>query len=384
MSRFHAYIKTANTLVNTYDGKSPLGFHLKTFFASHKKMGSTDRKTIAHICYCYYRCYFLLNQFSIEEQMINAVYLCNSSFGIFLQHIAVSLNETVNLPLDKKLEILKLDKEKIFPYQLMLGSEINNNEFFNSLLTQPDLFIRLRPGQQESVLDKLTSNSIQFSQEGTCVRMPNNTQLNGLIKLNAEAVIQDYNSQKVLDFLDEWSFETTKVSAWDCCAASGGKAILLVDKWKNIQLTVSDIRKNILVSLQQRLQQASVQVAEMFVADLTRPVESEKQFDLILADMPCTGSGTWARTPEQMVFFKKKMLNEYATKQQQIAANVLHALVPGGLFFYITCSVFAAENEEQVEALAKKYPVEILLTKYLHGYNKKADTLFVAVFKKTG
>src|SRR5690606_27157702 len=107
-----------------------------------------------------------------------------------------------------------------------------------------------------------------------------------------------------------------KLSVWDCCAASGGKSILAKDILKNIQLTVSDIRKSILINLEKRFASAGIKAYTAKVADLTDPSFSHSPlapserfsragthhsaFDLIICDAPCSGSGTWARTPEQL------------------------------------------------------------------------------------
>ena len=53
----------------------------------------------------------------------------------------------------------------------------------------------------------------------------------------------------------------------------------------------------------------------------------------------------------------------------------------GGLFFYITCSVFKTENEDVATALIQKFHLQLLQMEYLKGYEMNADTMFVAVFK---
>ena len=127
-----------------------------------------------------------------------------------------------------------------------------------------------------------------------------------------------------------------------------------------------------------------VPVYKTFAADLLQgiPADSEENFDIIICDVPCTGSGTWSRTPEQLAFFKLPSIDDYASRQQVIAGNAISLLKKGGLFFYITCSVFKKENETNVAFLQKKHGVELLQQQYLKGYEMQADTLFVAVLKK--
>ena len=76
------------------------------------------------------------------------------------------------------------------------------------------------------------------------------------------------------------------------------------------------------------------------------------------------------------------MIEEYANKQKKIASNTIPQLQEGGLFFYITCSVFKKENEEIVSFIKEKFHLQLLQMELLKGSDKKADTMFVAVFTR--
>ncbi|MEO6404851.1 MAG: Fmu (Sun) domain-containing protein [Ferruginibacter sp.] len=383
MSRFYSYINSAENVIKSYDGNGPLISHLKSFFSVHKQMGGRDRKTISHLCYCFYRCFFLFEHLPMKDRILNALYLCERSSHPLLANIAPALDETVMLAIDQKLIILNEDATNIFPFMQLLTEKLDQELFSSSLLIQPNLHVRARPGMTSQVTDKLNNAGIIFSLEEECITLANGTKLDSVISLNEEAIVQDLNSQKVLDYLDQYNAPHEPLRAWDCCAASGGKSILLADKVKgNYQLTVSDIRSSILDNLQKRLEQAKVPLYKQFVVDLTNEPVPGNEYDIIIADVPCTGSGTWARTPEQVAFFKIKTAAAYAARQLKIAANAFASLAPGGMFFYITCSVFTIENENVIDALSKQFSFELLEMNYLHGYDKKADSLFVAVLRK--
>jgi 16S rRNA (cytosine967-C5)-methyltransferase len=270
-----------------------------------------------------------------------------------------------------------------------LWDSIEAEAFSLSFLHQPLLYIRIRPGKQTKVLAALQETNIPFEALSTNkLAIENGKSLPESLKPNRDFVIQDASSQNVLDAAIEkgWLTATSKsLKVWDCCAASGGKSLLLYDLLnKNIQLTVSDIRKNILHNLQHRLQDAGIVMYKTFVADLEQGPsrEVEPVFDVVLCDAPCTGSGTWSRTPEQLAFFDEKMVDDFGSKQLKIATNASAAVKPTGLFFYITCSVFEKENESVVHQLSKQTNMQVLETTYIKGYENRADTMFVAILQK--
>jgi 16S rRNA (cytosine967-C5)-methyltransferase len=174
------------------------------------------------------------------------------------------------------------------------------------------------------------------------------------------------------------------IQVWDACAASGGKSIMAKDRLGKINLTVSDIRESILYNLKKRFAEAGISNFQTVVADLSAndPLPPGDLFGLVIADVPCTGSGTWGRTPEQLYYFEEKKVNEYSHLQQKIVSNLLPHVKPGGYLLYITCSVFEKENEQQVELIAADKSMKLLRKECLIGYDKKADTMFAALFQR--
>jgi len=231
------------------------------------------------------------------------------------------------------------------------------------------------------------SSNISFEKlNERCLAFSNNEKISNHLSIDKDVVIQDYSSQHAEDLLKEQlPVEGSKICLWDCCAASGGKSILAKDILKNIELTVSDTRKSILENLKFRFENAGILNYTSFIADLSvsRPLKHiNKFFDTIIADVPCSGSGTWGRTPEQLSFFDKKEIKRYAELQQKIVTNALRYLKEDGLLLYITCSVFKKENEENVTFIQQHSNLQLIKSEYLKGYEIQADTLFVALFKK--
>ncbi|CAN5888153.1 hypothetical protein BH11BAC4_BH11BAC4_20760 [soil metagenome] len=388
MSRFHSYIGSAIKLIDTYIAGKPLSLHIRSFFGADRKFGSRDRRVISSLCYYYFRIGHALKDKTTQEKILAGLFLCENQPNELLQFFRPDLNTNIVLPLAEKVSLAGLNEHDIFPFTDDLGEGIDPQNFRYSFFRQPQLYLRVRPGRKDRVINKLQEAAMPFEWIGDdCITLANNAAVDKVLQLNKEVVVQDLSSQKVLDHIAvEPGFLNSikKITAWDCCAASGGKSILLFDKLKGgLQLTVSDIRENSLLNLRTRLQQAGININRSFVTDLSASsgMEAAEKFDAIICDVPCSGSGTWGRNPEQLLFFKRKTIDEYVLRQQQIVSNVIPHLQEGGLFFYITCSAFKKENEGLVSFIQQKSPaLQLLEMHYLKGYEHAADTMFVAVF----
>jgi 16S rRNA (cytosine967-C5)-methyltransferase len=388
-NHFHRYLQYASSLLSNYNGAEPLHLYLKKYFSLHKKHGSRDRKQITALCYYYFRLGIgVSNEINREDKLILSTFLLEKKSSSLLNSLKPEWNDKIHLNLPDKLKMVKdfFNANEIFPFENELSAGIDSYPFNVSFLTQPKLYIRIRPGFHERVIKKLNTAGISFEKiNNNCLAFANNEKVSNVINIDEEAVIQDYNSQRIGEFITSYiSHLTSHISVWDCCAASGGKSILAYDILKNIQLTVSDTRKNILENLRSRFAKAGIKNYQSFVADLsvsTPLKEIKERPDFIIADVPCSGSGTWARTPEQLHFFSKKDISKYATLQQNIVQNATQYLKEGGYLLYITCSVFKKENEDNVEFIRKKLNLELIESQYLKGYEMQADTLFAAMFK---
>ncbi len=328
---FAVHQNIADNLISAYNGLEPLANYLKKYFAANKKHGSKDRKNITALCYAHYR-------------------------------------NTVTS----------------FPLAAQISTAIDATTFMASHKEQPLLFVRIRPWQKETVLAKLKAFTIPFEAVGeNALSFVNTTAIQDVLDINKEVVIQDLSSQAIASLLIHIPTKEGKpMMVWDACAASGGKTILLFDHLSNINIHISDIRSSILINADKRLQEAGIRPASVQEIDLTMPFEIKKQFDLVFADVPCSGSGTWGRTPEQLAFFNQAQLDKYTKLQSKIVQNLIPTVAVGGYLLYATCSVYTAENEQQVESLMASGKFKLIEQAYFKGYTQKADTLFGALLQK--
>ena len=389
--KYFSYLNTAVSIIKAYSGEIPFNLFIKNFFSANKKYGSKDRKQIAGLCYNYFRLGHSVSQLDREEKIITGAFLCEENHSAFLQAVRPEWNEKILLSLAEKIIIVNNDFtiDSIFPWRDELSENVDPTSFSVSFLKQPLLYLRTRPGKEIIVKEKLTHAGLQFDQPyANCISLPNNSKVTELILVDKEAVVQDLNSQKIGEFIQLAVDEIpSEISAWDCCAASGGKSILLHDLAAGkLDLTVSDIRPSIINNLKERFKRAGVKNYKSFIADLSladRRLPTAR-YDFILCDAPCTGSGTWARTPENLCFFEKEKIEYYASLQKKILNNSIPLLAESGYFIYITCSVFKKENEEAVKFIKNEFKLELVNMELLKGYDKEADSMFAALFKKPG
>jgi 16S rRNA (cytosine967-C5)-methyltransferase len=383
-----SHLNTAATILGAYNGSLPFHHYIKHFFNAHKKYGSKDRKQISSLCYNYFRLGHALPDKDISEKILIGAFLCQQQPSPLLEFLRPDLNDLVHIPTAAKLELLKLKPNDIFPFIDALGPTVDVEAFVGSLLVQPLLFLRLRPGKAEKAKQKLAAAGISFTVvDETCLALPNAAKVDTALKLNEEAVVQDASSQQVGGLFAQYRPTTVGgqyPTVWDCCAASGGKSILLYDIWQGrCLLTVTDVRSSILYNLSQRFEQAGITSYQSFVADLQEAAPGNYAYDAIICDAPCTGSGTWARTPEQLCFFNPQKITEYAQLQRQIITNAIPQLEPGGIFYYITCSVFKQENEDNVAFMQQQLGLHLLQQQLIPGWDRQADSMFVAVLSKS-
>ncbi len=387
MSRYHSYLNSAVSVLGQYKGEEPFSSFLKKHFAANKKFGSKDRKLVSHLCYCYFRLGKSVATLSIEEKIIAGLFLCSAEPNEMLSALMPEWNEQADQPLENKYAILinQFSFADVFPWKEELSDGIEHEKLCASFFTQPDLFLRLRPGKETLVKQKLADAGFAFEEIAAgCLALPNATKIDSVIELNKEAVVQDCSSQQTGRLIkSQIQNVKSKIAIWDCCAASGGKSIMLYDLNPAIELVVSDIRESILVNLRKRFSEAGIKKYKSFVADLVQGSPPTNQsYELIIADVPCSGSGTWGRTPEQLYFFEEKKINEYAALQKKIVTNVIPSLKPGGHLLYITCSVFRKENEEIAKYISSRLNLSMVEVKLLKGYDIKADTMFAALLQK--
>jgi 16S rRNA (cytosine967-C5)-methyltransferase len=154
---------------------------------------------------------------------------------------------------------------------------------------------------------------------------------------------------------------------WDCCAAPGGKTLILARRLGTAEIVASDISAKRLAQTEARLRRyAYAEQVKFGVVDAADAKGVEGRFDLILCDAPCSGTGTLAGNPEIRHRLKVEELTRQAERQVAILKGALKRLAPGGRLVYSTCSLEREECERVVERVVsagglRQVPVDGLM-----------------------
>jgi 16S rRNA (cytosine967-C5)-methyltransferase len=376
-------LRTFEKVLGTYDGKLPLHRFLVSYFKANKQMGSSDRRWASRYLYSYYRLGLALKGIALPERLAAADFLCNTTASLVIESILPKLLEHITLPVPAKIAMIKdiypdFDLKDVFPFREKLSADIDFKLFVQSFFTQPDLYIRVKEKHAQEVHEILKQAEIPVrSVSDKILALPNGTKLDTILAKHKHYQVQDLSSQKTGSYFHPKPYDYW----WDCCAASGGKSLLLYSLEPKIQLLVSDVRESSLINLEERFREYGLQKYQKKVLDLLQNNEVELhhyEFDGIILDAPCSGSGTWGRTPEMLHLFDAKKISYFSGLQKKIASNVIPYLKPGKPLIYITCSVFEEENEAVVNYLVDVLHLQLESKDVIAGYADKADTMFVA------
>jgi 16S rRNA (cytosine967-C5)-methyltransferase len=157
---------------------------------------------------------------------------------------------------------------------------------------------------------------------------------------DGEIAIQDEGSQLVAALVGKGR------RILDCCAAPGGKTAAMATRLPEAEIVATELHPQRATLLRRLAPQKNVEVV---TADaLALPYGAD--FDRVLADVPCSGTGTLARNPEIKWRLKPEDLLDLQARQTAILNAAMRHVSPGGRLVYSTCSLEPEENEQVIAA----------------------------------
>lgn len=165
--------------------------------------------------------------------------------------------------------------------------------------------------------------------------------------------VQDESSMLVSEILDPQPGERVL----DGCAAPGGKTGHLAERMADEGVLVScDIHSHKVDQIQDQVRRLGLTIVEPRRTDMRELVGSEKPFDRVLLDAPCSGLGVIRRKPDIKWSKEPREIEALTDLQKQLLDAAAKLVSPGGILVYSTCTLEPEENSRQVEAFLDGHP----------------------------
>jgi 16S rRNA (cytosine967-C5)-methyltransferase len=161
----------------------------------------------------------------------------------------------------------------------------------------------------------------------------------------------------------------------DICSGAGGKTLALAAMMENKgQVHASDADRHRLKNIFERLKRAGTRNVQVLSPGEGEPLAAlEGRMDVVLVDAPCSGSGVWRRHPDAKWRLTEDALSRRMAEQEAVLDQGAALVRPGGRLVYVTCSVLAQENRDQVDAFLGRH-AEFGLLPYREAWAATLDT----------
>ncbi len=353
---------------------SPIDYTVSLYFKQNKALGSKDRKKISEILYSLVRWRGLLDYLIPSGSPRNWEHRLEA----YKKHSLTDYLQQDHIPLHIRLS---------FPKQLfsLLEKDYGIQDTINLCLAlnkEAPLTIRANTL-------KISRQDLLKKWESKYSLTPCTQSFNGILFSKREALfkteefkkgffeIQDEGSQLIAQFVNC----KPKDHVLDYCSGSGGKTLAFAPNMKQQgQIYLHDIRPHALTAASKRLKRAGIQNAQILGPEHAQLKTLKKRMNWVLADVPCSGTGTLKRNPDMKWKFTEEALMRLVEEQRDIFDKALSFLRSDGKIVYATCSLLQIENEHQIRYFMEKYSLK-LIGSYLKTspYDSQIDGFFAAV-----
>jgi 16S rRNA (cytosine967-C5)-methyltransferase len=394
---------------------------LENWFSNHKALGGSDRALIADVVYALIRWQRRVEMATSAGDLMSACATLLTASGYTPELIAEATGVSRESIAESATRFLALDPTQASdPADLAVRASLP--EWIAERLTVQYGFERTREmacasrfrapvtlrvntlkTTRETVISLLNSSDIAASLTTLSpwgITLSEHRQIRGH-RVMRDALVdpQDEGSQLLAMITGAQPGEAVV----DACAGAGGKTLALAMMMENDGAILAvDTGTRKLRELERRARRSHVDIVRTERAPRTRvPADWRGSADRVLIDAPCSGSGTWRRIPDGPDHLSPSDLSDMANLQRKIIETYAPMVRPGGRLVYATCSLFAQENAEVVEAwivgsgfeivpasecLPESVPDDVFDGPYLsitpeqHG----TDGFFAAVMVRTG
>lgn len=329
---------------------------IKEYIRNRKYIGSKDRKFIVNTVWdiIRHRSRLEFDCGCCDARMLLLTYLKDEDFDIIADGSEYGL---APLNSEEKTKLKNLNQE-IYPEYIerecpkWLYEKINNPALAEALNAKASADIRANLVSREDIKNKLRQEGLFFSftpYSPYGLRSEERINLQNCIAYqNGEIEVQDESSQLGAILCDV----RADLKIVDYCCGGGGKSLLLGAILNNSgTILAHDKNPQRMDGLKERAVRLGIKNIKVIAK-----INPQDKFDRFIADAPCSGSGTWRRSPDAKYRLTPKQLKAIGQAQKEILNIAAEHITDNGRIVYMTCSVLPEENEERIEEFLQNHP----------------------------
>lgn len=353
MQKGAQYQAVLELISEIFKDEKPADNLINAYVRERKYIGSKDRRFITDTVWkiIRHRRRLEFDAGSKDPRRILLTYLQDEDFDLLCN------GEYALAPLTAaEKEFLKHPNEDVYPAAVeaecpdWLFAKIGDQPLLKALNEPASADLRINKASRAAVIEHLQGEGLYFAPtvySPIGIRSSERVNLNNCIAYKeGEVDVQDEASQIAAILAD--------VQLWhkviDYCCGAGGKSLTMAYLMQNKgKIQVHDINWGRLEAIKDRAERLQVTNLEI-VKEL-----KDCDYERFVVDAPCSGTGTWRRSPDAKYRLTPEKLRELNKTQLEILEIAYKHTKPGGRIVYMTCSILADENEEVITAFRRRY-----------------------------
>ena len=277
--------------------------------------------------------------------------------------------------------------EEFSTYTREIMGERRWMRFAEAMDEEPPVSVRLTPMKFRSdsmALPAEEDEPVEWCREGRYLKERPMFTLDPLLHAGAYYV-QEAASMYITQVIRDHAPADRPLMVLDLCAAPGGKSTAMRSVLPEGSLLMTNEpmrpRANILMENIQKFGHPDVIVTNNYAIDYQR---SRLQFDVILADVPCSGEGMFRKDEGAIREWSVANVKKCAALQREIITDIMPCLRDGGLLVYSTCTYNRQEDEENVDFICSEWQMEKLSERHFIPGETRSEGLYMAALRQTG
>lgn len=353
-----------------FKDKIPADNIINAYVRERKYIGSKDRRFITETVWKIIRNRrkLVFDAGSNEPRRVLLTYLQDEDFDLLCG------GEYGLAPLSKEeKEWLKRRNEEVYPAAVeaecpdWLFDKVKDIHLLKALNEPASADLRLNKGSRARVIEQLQGEGLYFvptPYSPIGIRSAERVNLNNCVAYKEGVIeVQDEASQLAAILADV----RPEHKIIDYCCGAGGKSLtmaFLMNRQGKIQ--IHDINRSRLEAVKERAVRLDVKNLEIIEE------VGDRDYDRSVVDAPCSGTGTWRRSPDAKYRLTPETLKELNKTQAELLEKAFNHIRRGGRVVYITCSILRDENEDIIEAFLSRH-VDAAPVNLRHLWEDKLD-----------